>query len=96
MLNATSNDAALIGKGSIDIDLLKNNKAYENLVGAKAWNAYVNKKDLQLVDLQINKQINLNPTSLIKNKEALANPKALEQFKNLKELNNEYSNLHSY
>jgi hypothetical protein len=71
LLNATSGDAALIGAGSVQFDLLKKNKAYEALVGPKKWKAYTDKKELQLIELQINKQINLNPVSIIKNKKAL-------------------------
>ena len=71
LLNATGDDAALIAKGSIDFDAITNNKAYEALVGAKAWKAYTDKKKLQLAELQVTQQIDLNPTSLIKNKEAL-------------------------
>jgi len=71
LLNATSEDAALIAAGSVQFDLIKNNKAYEALVGPKEWKAYIDKKSLQLAEIQINKQINLNPTSLIKNKKSL-------------------------
>jgi len=71
LLNATGSDPSLIGKGSVDFDTITNNKAYEALVGAKAWKAYTDKKKLQLADLQVTQEIDLNPTSLIKNKKAL-------------------------
>ena len=71
LLDATGSYPALIAKGSVDFDTITNNKAYETLVGAKAWKAYTDKKKLQLADLQVTQQIDLNPTSLIKNKKAL-------------------------
>ena len=71
LLNATSGDPALIGAGSVQFDLLKKNKAYEALVGPKEWKAYTDKKQLQLIEIQLNTQIKLQPASFIKNKKAL-------------------------
>jgi len=71
LLNATSGDAALIGAGSVQFDLLKKNKAYEALVGPKEWKAYTDKKQLQLIEIQLNTEIKLQPASFIKNKKAL-------------------------
>jgi len=73
MLNIVSGDTDLIAIGSIQFDNLINNKAHEEFIGAKDWKELTEKKELQLAELMIDANIDISPTTVIKNREALVN-----------------------
>ena len=71
ILNIISGDPDLIGIGSIQFNNLTNNKALEEFFGAQEWKKLSESKQLQLAELMIDRDININPTKVIKNRDTL-------------------------
>jgi len=71
ILNIISGDPDLIGIGTSQFNNIINNKALEEFFGAEEWKKETEAKQLQLAELMIDRDININPTKVIKNREAL-------------------------
>ena len=66
-----SKDQAEMAEGTIAFENLTNNKAYESYIGAKAYAELIKKKTNLKNKLLLNSNLQINPESILENKEAL-------------------------
>ena len=71
IINIVSGDADLIAIGANQFANLVNNQALEEFFGAEEWTKITEGKQLQLAELMVDRDININPTQVIKNRQAL-------------------------
>ena len=69
--NMLSGNPTVMGIGETDFNSILNSKIYESKFGAKEWRAFVEKKKLQLLELQVERENIYQPEATIENQKKL-------------------------
>ena len=69
--NILSGNPTVMGIGETDFNSILNSKIYESKFGAKEWRAFVEKKKLQLLELQVERENIYQPEATIENQKKL-------------------------
>ena len=69
--NMLSGNQTVMGIGETDFNSILNSKIYESKFGAKEWRAFVEKKKLQLLELQVERENIYQPEATIENQKKL-------------------------
>ena len=83
--NMLSGNQTIMGIGEIDFYSILNSKIYEEKFGAKEWREFVEKKKLQLLELQVERESIFNPGRTIENEKKLEELFGLDKSKALVE-----------